>query len=362
MDFFGIAKDTVDGFLKANVPMLNFIPDPDKVVKDPLGALGDQGNALLNFVVPAVPLGKAALSAFSDEPNVEGAGGAPIIAAALATLRDMLTQCGADRIPDEGAAFQAGADAFRGITDGLSTMDAPDSWEGAAAEAYTFANELQRNRTRDMAELDRRIREALNTEATDNMDTRSVLKDCAQELNAHIAPALALGAHPVAGDAASLSYQAHVVLRIMPRAIWRFQQLTGQAAAHAEEVHAAGSSYHPIRGEYDGRAQQSSGAGLRVSPEDVRTLSRQQQRAATTIDSTKNLTVGVVANVKQTHGIVCEATGDALATAVEARNATIEWVSGESEQMSEGLAAAAEFYERVDEQQGHRLDGEMPPR
>jgi hypothetical protein len=293
---------------------------------------------------------------------VEGAGGTPILAAALATLRDMLEQCGAYRPPDEGAGFAAGHDAFQGITDGLSTMDAPASWQGAAAEAYTFANELQRNKTREMAELDGRIHEALTAEAADNTSTRNTLGECAQELNRAISPATVLEALKTGGDELSLSYQLHMVLRVLPKAVASFQELARKASAHAEVVHHAGSAYHLIRGADDGRAQQSSGAELTVTPVEVRTLSQQQQRAAATIDSTKNVTDGVVANVRQTHGNVCEATANALSSAVDARSDAIERLRGESEKMSDGLAAAAEFYERVDDQAADGLRGELPPR
>lgn len=363
MDFFDIVKDTVEGFVKANVPMTNFIPDFKKAEENPLGSLGDQAKSWLNMMVPAVPLGEAALSSFSTKPNVEGAGGTPILAAALSTLREMLESCGAYRTPDEGNGFQVGADSFNGIADGLGMMGAPDSWTGSAAEAYTFTNGLQRDRAREMARIDRRIHEAIKAEAADNADTRVVLGECAQELNSAIAPATALGALPVGGDELSLSYQANVVLRVMPVATARYYQLTQQAAAHAAEVQSAGNTYHPIRGDYDGREPNIGTSGeVRVVPDALRSLSQQQERAAETIGSTKNVTAGAVGTVKQTHGTVCDGTGAALSAAVQARTATIEWMQGKSQQLAENLGRAAQWYEGVDQQEHGKLKGEIPHR
>jgi ESX secretion-associated protein EspA/E len=95
----------------------------------------------------------------------------------------MRDQCG-DGEPDPGNDFLTGAAAFERIGDTLAGTDPPDSWQGAASEAYGLANEHQRHRASSMANTDTMIQSVLAAEAQKVADTRQTIDNCIQALNA----------------------------------------------------------------------------------------------------------------------------------------------------------------------------------
>lgn len=359
MDIFDAAEDTVESFVtdlaESNVPTVGMVV----AGFDPAADKWDFAKATASWLVPALPLADTVMSAFSQEPNVEGAGGLPILAFALASLRQMLEDCGTDE-PDHGADFLDGNRALVGIANELDDLSAPDGWTGKAARTYTRANDRQRDRVAEVARVDDRIHRALAAQAADVVDTREVLGGCIRLLNSAIPYALIAKEIPRFGEIYSLSVQAKHVGAVMPVAVTRYTELTDQVSEHAAAVRAAGRSYDTARDESDSGATEFDDV-LAVDVSFMRRLASEQAEVATSIRAVKELTERVEGRVRTTHGAIGDPTSGALADAGSSRAETVDWLGAESDQLSDNLDSGAAAYERTAHQAFQKLQAEMRP-
>lgn len=336
----------------------------------PLGVAGkiiDTGAAGTGVVdyftdlpVPGIGPAKTIPSMVTGEPDVSGADAVPMIALGLSILKDMLDQCGTGDI-DTGAQFADGAARFRSVGNGLDLLADPPEWSGAASEAYSFATGLQRDGARSMAEIDDRIHSALAAEAEQVKDTRDAVRMYARLLNASVPQAIMLQQTPVYGDQLSWAYQLRVVAMLVPPAQLRFSQMVSAAATFSDQVASAGSDYHPLRGDYDGRPPQVSGEPLGVSPSELVVLSKGQDVVASAVLAAGDLTATVPEAVTTSHGNVCAGTAAALGQAQSARVMAAQWMQAQAQKSSEALAGAAALYSRTDAAQRDELNGQTPP-
>jgi hypothetical protein len=356
VDYWDVFVDSFTSIAEANVPTIAIAANLAKMDEDPLKA----GFGIIGTYTPALGIAQSISEAFSTKPNVDGAGGTPVLAAALAVLEDMQEQCG-EGSPDRGADFLDGASLFRGVADKLSTAGPPESWQGAGADAYRQANHRQYLRADTMKQADEKVQEAIAAEASDVLDTRQVLNDAVVFLNSCIPIATVLGAAKM-GTTASYAFQLQAVGKVMPGAVSRFSELSTAVDGYAAQVADAASIYENVQVENPGKTA-DIGDRLHVVPADLRIRSGEQQAIATDILSARGTTTDTAANVTSTHGSVCQNTSTAVDAAVRNRTASADFMNRESTRLAEGLQTAARYYERTDQQQSAKLmDTFEPPR
>lgn len=350
-----ILRDTVKSVGEANVLPIGVISNLSKIGSDPAGALEGLGGLL----VPSLGIAQTLPGAFSTEPNIAGAGGTPVIAAALAVLKDMREQCGNDQPPDNGDDFARGGAAFTALADVIGGADSPGSWEGSASESYSQANTAQQNRAIGIAEQDADVSAALSTEAGQVSETREAIDYAIQSLNLCIPVAMSLSLLPVGGNSASYGFQVQSVAAIMPIAAVPFERLTGEATQNAAKVAAAADGYDALA--LDGKSTQGGAATLHVETADLRRLSGKQTAIADNASTAGSTAIGTPASVAETHGTVCAATSSAVGKAAVARRTAAFAVQTAAEDLATGLTTAADEYDRTDAEELDSMNREMRP-
>jgi EspA/EspE family/Excreted virulence factor EspC, type VII ESX diderm len=358
MGFWDGVEDTFKSVAEANVLPIGVIANLAKIGDDPAGALTGIGGLLspsLGFV-STLPL------PWKDntEPNISGAGGLPVFAATLATLKQMRDQCGTGE-PDQGANFDTGKYEFQLIADMVGSADAPDTWQGVASEAYGAANHHQKRRADNMADADAKVQQALSTEAGQVTETRQTLDGCIEVINQCIPIATMMAALPVGGNAASYGFQVQTSEPVLLLAYTSLQDLTDAVLTNTAEVRLAAGLYNAI-GADNGALRASTGDQLKVVTADLRRVSGDQDLIAAKIGLTSQTTAGTAANVAKTHGTACGSTSDALCDAVTARAATVTIMKNRSERLSDGLQTAANRYDTTDREGGGKIERSMHPR
>lgn len=355
MGFWDGVEDAFDSVAEANVLPIGIVANLAKIGDDPVGAITGIGGLLspsLGFVTTLPEM-------FSAEPNISGAGGLPVFAATLATLKQMRDQCGTGE-PDQGGDFNTGKNEFQLIADMLGSAHTPDTWQGAASAAYGKANDHQQHRANDMADTDAKLQQTLATEAGQVADTRQTLDACIRFINTCIPIATALAATKF-GTPASYGYQIQASEPVLALAHSSLQSLSGDVLKNTAEVELAAGLYGAI-GADNGAATSGVGPQLKVVTADLRRVSGDQHLIASKIASTSQTTAGTAANVSKTHGTVCTSTSGALSDAVTARAATVTIMKNRSERLSTGLKAAATRYDTIDRQGREELQGDVHPR
>jgi hypothetical protein len=353
--FWDGVEDAFDSIAEANVLPIGIVANLAKIGDDPVGAITGIGGLLS----PSLGFATTLPEMFSAEPNISGAGGLPVFAATLATLKQMRDQCGTGE-PDQGGDFNTGKNEFQLIADMMGSAHTPDTWQGAASEAYGKANDHQQHRANAMADTDAKLHETLATEAGQVADTRQTLDACIRFINTCIPIATALAATKF-GTPVSYGFQIQTSEPVLALAGASLQSLSDEALKNTAEVLLATGLYGAV-GADNGAAPSGVGQQLKVVTADLRRVSDDQHLIASKIESAGQTTAGTAANVSTTHGTVCESTSAALSGAVESRTATVAIMKNRSERLAAGLQAAATQYDRVDGQERGTLDRHLPPR
>jgi uncharacterized protein YukE len=358
MGFWDGVEDTFKSVAEANVIPIGIAANIARFDDDPVGSI----TGILGVPIPALALAATVPLPGKDntEPNISGAGGLPIIAAALSTLKQMRDQCGTGQ-PDQGGDFGTGNGEFQQIDDMMGSARTPDTWQGVASEAYGTANDHQRQRANKMADIDAKVAQTLATEAGQVAITRQALDGMIEYLNSCIPIATLLAAVPEAGDGLSIVFQTEVSSVALAHAYPALQGLTDAVLTNTAEVKLAAGLYGAI-GTENGALPSSAGERLKVVTADLRQVSGIQDQIAAKIASNSQTTAGTAANVAKTHGRACDSTSAALSAAVAARADTATIMRTRSQRLSDGLQTAANRYDTADRQGGGKIDGSMHPR
>jgi hypothetical protein len=355
MGFWDAAEEAFESVAEANVLPIGIAANLAKIGDDPMEAITGIGGLL----VPSLGITATLPEMFSAEPNISGAGGLPVFAAALAMLKQLRDQCGQGE-PDQGGDFNTGKNEFLLIADMFGSAHSPDTWQGAASEAYAKANDHQQHRANELAATDGTVQQALATEAGQVADTRQTIDACIRCINTAIPIATAISMTKV-GNPASYGFQVQTAEPVMALAYATFQKLTNSIPANAVMIKLAAARYGAI-GTDSGAPAGSAGPQLSVVTDDLRRVSGDQHLIASKIDSGSQTTAGTADNVSKTHGTVSAPTSSALTEAAKARAAAVTVMKNRSEQLSTGLRAAATQYDGIDRERQEKLRTELHPR
>lgn len=358
MSIWDAAGDAVKSIAEANILPIAIGANLADIADDPVAAITNIGGVLspsLGFVTTLPQM-------FSTEPNIAGAGGLPVFAAALALLKDMRDQCGEGE-PDQGGSFATGKNQCDLIADMMGSATSPPSWQGAASKAYVAANDRQRKRMTDVANTDAMVHKTLATEAAAVADTRSTLDSCIRTINAAIPVATAIAATKV-GNAASYGFQIQLSEPVMLMAHTSFRGLVDSVPDKATAIKSASASYGAAgSAEYGGGSPSAPAAStLKVVTADLRRKAGDQRVVAGQVTAASQTTEGTAANVSKTHGTVCTSTATALGTAAASRASTLAVISKSGEKLAEGLERAAFHYDAADQGGARKLETELHPR
>ncbi|OBJ36890.1 hypothetical protein A5630_06025 [Mycolicibacterium mucogenicum] len=305
MDYEQIVADIVRSVGSANVIPIGIYDNIRNFKKDPFGSATN----LAGILAPSLNIASSGVAALGNKPNASGSGNAPILAAALAVLKDMLQQCGTG-VPDSGADFKSGAQAFAAAAEQMAATSAPDSWTGSASTAYSDANEVQKHRADAIAKADDTVAAAIGNEALQVAATRKSIESASQTLNGAVPVAILLGALPH-GDIISYGFQVQTVMYTMPLPIADFHRLTTAVTRYAAAVKSAATSYTQPDGT-SGPPSLDQAQRLTVEPIALRRLSDGQHVAAAMSKQAGAVTAETGRNVSTTHGSACAPTSAAV--------------------------------------------------
>lgn len=352
MDYEQIVADIVRSVGSANVIPIGIYDNIRNFKNDPFGSATN----LAGILAPSLNVASSAVAAFGDKPNASGSGNTPILAAALAVLKDMLQQCGAG-VPDSGADFKSGAQAYAATAEQMAAASAPDSWSGSASTAYSDANEVQKHRAETIAKADNTVAAALGAEALHVAATRESIESASHTLNLAVPVAILLGALPH-GDIISYGFQVQTVMYTMPLPIADFQRLTTAVTRYTASVKSAATSYSQPD-EIAGPPSFKQGARLAVETNALRRLSDSQHVAAAMSKQAGAVTAETSSKVSTTHGSVCAPTSAAVTQACNDRANSAEAITNQATELATGLSAAADSYDRTDVAGGANLAAQM---
>ncbi len=352
MDYEQIVADIVRSVGSANVIPIGIYDNIRNFKNDPFGSATN----LAGILVPSLNVASSTVAALSDKPNASGSGNAPIIAAALAVLKDMLQQCGTG-VPDSGADFKSGAQAYAATAEQMGAASAPDSWTGSASTAYSDANEVQKHRAEAMAKADDAVAAALGSEALHVAATRDSIESTSQTLNLAVPVAILLGALPH-GDIISYGFQVQTVMCTMPLPVADFHRLTTAVTRYATSVKSAAISYSQSD-EITGPPSFNQAPQLAVDANALRRLSGSQHVAAAMSKQAGAVAAETAGKVSATHGSACAPTTAALAQACTERVNSSEAITNRANGLATSLSAAADWYDRTDAQEKVQLQTQM---
>lgn len=355
MGLLDAAGDAVESIAEANVLPIGIIANVVRAGDDPAAAITNIGGLLS----PSLGFVSTLPQMFSAEPNISGAGGLPVFAAALALLKEMRDQCGEGE-PDQGGDFNTGKNEFDLVADMLGSAGPPNTWQGAGSDAYKQANQNQQRRATNMADADGKVSTVLAKEAEQVASTRGTLDDCIRVINTAIPVAIALSA-PEHGNPLSYGFQVQTSAPVMALAYATLNKLTNTTPLNAETLKLTSALYDAI-GKDNGSVKPGVGPHLRVVTDDLRRRSQDQHLIASKIESTDKTTAGTPDNVSKTHGTVCAASSNALSEAVKARTNTVGVMKDKSEHLATALKDAAARYDLVDRERQGKIAAEMRPR
>ncbi|MBU8825027.1 EspA/EspE family type VII secretion system effector [Mycolicibacterium goodii] len=186
-----------------------------------------------------------------DNAKFAAAAATPIIAFGLRTMTIMSNLTGFEG-PERGDRYGQGAEAFSGVSSGLDGTRSPDSWEGSSSDAYSDRNREQKDRAELMAETDRIVKEVLDKEAGEIVDTRRQIDHQMTELTWLIPAAIAAkfwNAPPGSGEIASQIIQWGGVAKTLPIATQRMYRMIADSSENATVIRRAGATYDRIAAE-----------------------------------------------------------------------------------------------------------------
>ncbi|MEN4447612.1 MULTISPECIES: EspA/EspE family type VII secretion system effector [Mycobacteriaceae] len=352
MDYEQIVADIVRSVGSANVIPIGIYDNIRNFKKDPFGSATN----LAGILAPSLNVASSAVAALGDKPNASGSGNTPILAAALAVLKDMLQQCGAG-VPDSGADFKSGAQAFAATAEQMGAASPPDSWTGSASTAYSDANEVQKHKAEALAKADDTVAAALGAEALHVAATRKSIESASHTLNGAVPVAILLGALPH-GDVISYGFQVQTVMYTMPLPIADFHRLTTAVTRYAASVKAAATSYAQADAT-TGTPSLDPAQRLTVEPNALRRLSDSQHVVAVMSKQAGALTADTGRNVFTTHGSACAPTSEAVMQACIDRANSAQAITMRADGLAAGLSAAADWYDRTDATGAANLAAQM---
>jgi hypothetical protein len=352
VDYEQVVADIVRSVGSANVIPIGIYDNIRNFKKDPFGSATN----LAGILAPSLNVASSAVAALGDKPNASGSGNTPILAAALAVLKDMLQQCGAG-VPDSGADFKSGAQAYAAAAEQMGAASAPDSWTGSASTAYSDANEVQKHRADAIAKADDTVAAALGAEALHVAATRESIESAAHTLNGAVPVAILLGALPH-GDIISYGFQVQTVMYTMPLPIADFRRLTTAVTRYAASVKSAAISYSQPY-EAAGSPSFNQAPTLSVETSALRRLSDGQHVVAAMSKQAGAVTAETGGHVSTTHGSACAPTSAAVKQACSERANSAEAITNRATELATGLSAAADWYDRTDVAGGANLAAQM---
>ncbi|MFV8050857.1 EspA/EspE family type VII secretion system effector [Mycobacterium sp. 48b] len=225
----------------------------------PLGKLGDIKDAVegvgdivddVKSILEGDPMGVVGLvsdGAQLAQMFLPAAYATPIIEGGMIAL-DLISKTLGFGDPNGGDDFNEGATALQSTGRGLEQAY-PQSWEGTSSGAYSSQNSKQIDRTSAMISADNQVISILGTEAEQVATTRDNMDNIATCLGAVIAPAMALNAIPVYGQAASLSLQAAAVAVASGAAGVTMGEMVSNAMDNANQLEQAISKYQQVSSE-----------------------------------------------------------------------------------------------------------------
>lgn len=228
---------------------------------DPFGPIGEAGDVLTGLFSTVDLVGDHGVDAMWNRAADIGevasvaqgmlplAKQTVIIAGGLKTVMAMQMLCGWTNTPENGDGYSQSAQQFNQIADRLETAFPNDSWRGAGADAYSEANESQKNRARRMPDADLDVLMAISSEAGAVNTTRRILNNAATLMGNAIAPALAARALGKYGKAISLEIEIAAVGISLPTCSWYLNELVNHSERSARSMEAAAAIYDAIADE-----------------------------------------------------------------------------------------------------------------
>ena len=166
----------------------------------------------------------------------------PVISAGLLAVAAMNLQCGIGA-PDSGDRFANGNNEFNTLGQMLESAVPKDQWQGGASNAYAAQDSRQQERSDLMAKADSTIAAAVQKQAQQVTNTRTILDACSVAMGLMIAPAMA--AYPLvpAGPAISMSIQIGAVAGSLPIAQASMVKMGVDAMMNASQITQAANLY-----------------------------------------------------------------------------------------------------------------------
>ncbi|MCG7606914.1 MULTISPECIES: EspA/EspE family type VII secretion system effector [Mycobacterium] len=159
----------------------------------------------------------------------------PIINGGLIMLTVASNTLGFGR-PEDGERFHRGAEDFGDAFLKLYSSTPPPDWEGEASDAYGARNSEQQERAAKMAEYDNAIKKVLATEAGQVESARDFVSKRQTALALSVPAAIAIKFMGPGGPAASLAFEAAMVMATVPLAMDRVENTVYQAKENAAQI------------------------------------------------------------------------------------------------------------------------------
>ena len=168
----------------------------------------------------------------------------PIISAGLLAIQGMTMTCGVGD-PDSGDRFGRGAEQLDDVHQTLETAAPTDSWQGDASRAYMTQDSKQQERTRAIAEADKKLEAVISKQAEQVNQTRNFLGAYATVLGYAILPAMAAKAFPATAPFA-IAIEVGAVAGAVPPSAVKVSMMSANAAANAAEIGEATARYAKV--------------------------------------------------------------------------------------------------------------------